>query len=565
MLLILFAWVLFFCLVVSIGLGFHKLFVSLLKQGNERYPDVFSAFWWGMIGLIASLQIYSLFLPVNWVGLVAMAVIGMASLIYAKDVVIKWREQLSSFEYLSRRNIVIFFLIVLSLGLLVYSASRKVTLYDTNLYHLNAMKWISDYPAVPGLANINTRLGINSSFFLFAALTDFWIYTNSSSHIALSLLLAVVSVQWIYTIFNPKSSFITKIFCTTTMPVIFAGSWSSEVASLSTDLSMFVLFLVFCLYLLKKKGRDLLLLIGLSGLVLSFKLSGIFAIVIAMVYLGRNLLLSTGLLFRKRLVVASLALVLFTAGGFMARNAVVSGWVLFPSPIGKLGLSWSVPEAETKELSATIMAWGRSPGPGYKNSVNKKFLEWFPPWVHSIKGKVEYRLFILGALLFAVAFYFKSPKEIWRNLGLEWFLVLFLSMSSIFLFIAVAPMLRFGALFFWTFFFSASLPVFFHFRKWLREPRMLFIVSVFMTLFVTGKSPSLKDIPVFRQIKKEESFQVRAVIASPEGETPELILWVPVKGDQCGNSQIPCGPEPVVVRQRKPGDISKGFLPYIKN
>jgi hypothetical protein len=41
--------------------------------------------------------------------------------------------------------------------------------YDTGLYGAQAVRWIQTYSAVPGLANLYGRLGINSSVFLFIA------------------------------------------------------------------------------------------------------------------------------------------------------------------------------------------------------------------------------------------------------------------------------------------------------------------------------------------------------------------------------------------------------------
>jgi hypothetical protein len=43
--------------------------------------------------------------------------------------------------------------------------------FDTGLYYLTTIRWAQDYPVVPGLANLHTRLGFNQSLFLFVRTT----------------------------------------------------------------------------------------------------------------------------------------------------------------------------------------------------------------------------------------------------------------------------------------------------------------------------------------------------------------------------------------------------------
>lgn len=561
MLLIIFAWAIFFCITLGVGLGLGKLVAKYFSDlKNPPAWDIFSSFWWGLIGVVGFLQIYSLFFPVNGRALLVVLALSLVSALFSRVAIVRAFSRITKFDYFNRKNIIVSLFIFAFLIFLLYSASKTSIWYDTFLYHLNAVRWISDYPAVPGLANIHTRLGFNSSFFLFAALTDFWIFTSSSSHIALSLLVAVIIVQWIYSIFFSKSSQAVKVFSALALPFILARSWNPEAASLSTDLSMFILFLVFCQYLLEKKREYILLLVGLSGLILSFKLSGILAIVILFVYLVKRLVVINNAKFRIKILIASTMLLLFTVGGFVARNVVISGWILFPAPAGNLNLPWSVPETKAKFISERIMGWGRSPGIGSYQSVNKKFLEWFTPWLINMRLQDEYKLFFLGFFFLVAGIYLRGARRNWKELSFEWALVSLLSFLSIVLWVAKAPLAILGLHFFWAFFAAISLPFALHFSRWLKNPLLLFSISLFITLAYAGYGPIPDEPPVFRHLKIEPSSEVKAIRGSPDGEEPELILWIPVKGDQCGNSQLPCSNVKVVVRQRVPGDISKGFL-----
>ena len=54
---------------------------------------------------------------------------------------------------------------------------------DNGLYYLNAIRWISDYRIVPGLANLHDRLGFNNSNFLLHAMLEPLTGRGYSAHI----------------------------------------------------------------------------------------------------------------------------------------------------------------------------------------------------------------------------------------------------------------------------------------------------------------------------------------------------------------------------------------------
>src|SRR5262249_38120630 len=104
----------------------------------------------------------------------------------------------------------------LLLLLVAYNSLLPISWHDTHSYHLNAVKWASTYPAVPGLVNLHARLAYNSSFHLFAALTDVWIFRDRSAHLALGFLLSMVSIQWIVCMTSTlgrRRHMVARVFC----------------------------------------------------------------------------------------------------------------------------------------------------------------------------------------------------------------------------------------------------------------------------------------------------------------------------------------------------------------
>ncbi len=564
MLLILAGWITLFLLIVGIGLGFISYLTSLVGYRKGEKLDLFTLFWLGIVFIIAFLQFYSIFYPINGRALIIFGSIFILSLVYAKERVKGLISELLKIKLLTRKNIAFVVLSVLVVSSLLYSASKEVVWYDTYLYHLNAVRWISDYPAVPGLANLYMRLGINSSLFLFAAFTDTWIFTSGSSHIALSLLLAVAIVQWLYVMVWQKASLQEKIFCALTLPFFIKGAWSKEVASLSTDLGMSIVFLVFSLEMLKKNSLKPLIISMLGALVITFKLTGLLIAPFLFLILLREVVGKHISARRKKIAIFSSILTLVIILGFIARSAILSGWPLYPIPFGKLNFSWTVPKKETVFLSQRIKTWAQVPGGNHIETLKLNFQEWFIPWFGRYQNSIEFRMFSISIILMIAIYGSENLYKVGKLLGREWLMSALIALGSIIVWFLAAPSLRFGSVFFWTLFALLATPLVIFLIKKFGLNELPIILSLILIILVTQNGPEFNEKLDLFELKKESSRFVKAIVVSPKWESPELIIWVPVKGDQCGNSQLPCSNKPVKLKQRVPGDFSKGFLPFGK-
>ena len=96
---------------------------------------------------------------------------------------------------------------------------------------------------------------------------------------------------------------------------------------------------------------------------------------------------------------------------------------------------------------------------------------------------------------------------------------------------------------------------------------VIFIYQVALNLpaFFMAAEPHLFTFP-YTQPQK-----LNRVVASPAGENPPLYIYMPAEDNKCGDSPIPCTPYAggllhvhQQIRQRVPGDLSKGFLPPIQ-
>jgi len=573
MILIICAWIYYFFLGLSIGAGLLKLIPRVAGGALTVRFGVFYQFWFGFAVVIGLLQLISLFLPISKI---AFIIISLLAIVFA---VINFKSVLTKltlfYQWLiTPKGFLSLLAICIMLLLVSYSANKEVTHTDTFIYHFNAVKWAKEYSVVPGLANLHNRLGFNSSFFLFGAFTEIGPYANESAHIALSFLMVVCLVHWFLVISNPRELMSKRIFCMVTfLFLVIHISFKMDIASLSTDHPMAVLTLIFCLVLLDKLDHKILLLLPLSAVAFTFKISG-------MLIVGTGLIALVGYLFllkhennkvvRKmelKIHTVSFILCCFIVSGFIIRNVIISGWLIYPFPIGNLHLPWSVPKPYVLDMIAWIKSFPKIPGGASPTTIaGNDFFFWFVKWFERFKQSGESVLFAWSMLaLFWSVFQIRSvPKFIYARLNI--LLLIVFSLASIVFWFISAPDLRFGSIYFFIFF-ASSVALLYEGSKYKNVLKnliyVLFIVQITREIpgYYIDRAPGLFTF-AYTEVPK-----LVRVIGSPPDQKPELYIYMPLEGNQCGNSPIPCTPyaggllhSHHFIRQRVPGDLSKGFL-----
>ncbi|HMF72495.1 MAG TPA: hypothetical protein VK616_13545, partial [Flavitalea sp.] len=387
-------------------------------------------------------------------------------------------------------------------------------------------------------------------------------------------LMVVCLVDWFLVISNPREQMSKRIFCMMTFLFLIVHiSFKMDIASLSTDHPMAVLTLIFCLVLLDKLDHKILLLLPLSAVAFAFKISG-------MLIIGTGLIAMVGYLFllkheKNRLVrkmelkihLTSFVLCCFIGSGFIIRNVIVSGWLIYPFPIGNLHLPWSIPKPYVLDMIAWIKNFPKIPGGASPTTIaDHGFFFWFTQWFEGFKQKTESMLFAWSLLaLFWSVFQIRSfAKFIYARLNIL-LLVLFSLASIVFWFIS-APDIRFGSIYFFIFFASSIVLVYEGSKYKNVLKNLIYVLFIFQIAreipgYYIDRTPGLFTF-AYTKVPK-----LVRVIGSPPDQKPALYIYMPLKGNQCGNSPIPCTPyaggllhSHHLIRQRVPGDLSKGFL-----
>lgn len=503
-------------------------------------------FWLGLVTVFGVLQVWSLFLPINTVALIFVFALAGVSFF------VSYRSGFR-FPKVNVRFVTVAAILLFGIS---YFASLSVGWPDTYGYHLIAVKWANLYKVVPGLANLYTRLGFNSSFFLFAAMVDNLILKDRSSHVALSLLTSVLALEFLWIFVKSKNKYL-KWFILLALPIFVEGIVHDvQVSSLSYDFAVLIIILAVCVELIENTKPSIIIASALSFMLVTVKLSGaFFAAGVVAFGLYKSIFLGK----RSFLILISTGTILLVP--YLIRNIILSGWPLYPLPLFRFNVSWAMPYERVAELFTVIKGWAIF-GLGWHAIIGKSFIEWFPLWFSQHMGSVDVRILFLAALLIlaSIPLKFLNRKTLGKNTGLA--ICALASFASIFYLLYSAPDLRFGGIFFWVFF--ASVGSFFLVKLTGKIPILGKILTIFLVFLIPYGSwpPRMDSYIMLRSIRWDQPGSRDIVRVSPKDGSPSFDVYVARSDSSCGNSELPCTSEVSNdFKEIVPGDISKGFAP----
>lgn len=343
--------------------------------------------------------------------------------------------------------------LVLMLLLLAHHFAGPLTNYDSGLYHLNAIQFAAEYPTIPGLANLQDRLGTNVSSFNLGALLANTPWGLDAVRLLVGLFVFLLSTDLTLRLMDGRrrtlrlpGTYVLVLAVLLSVPFLLAnpGYW---VTSPTADTVAFVMTVVAGAYLADAvASRDTTwaaVALVTASLAASIRTQlWVFAFLVAAALLvlwwtdpGRR-----GRV-RRRPRVLTLAGVLVSAVvlvTMMVRDVILSGWLLFPAGYLPLPVAWRVPD--TTAVRDWLLSWARDPGASPEQALNGWY--WLWPWVGrtlddwAVRGALGLAALAVVALL---ALRRTSPPEAPRTRVAGWGWLL-----------AVAPALGTLAIWFWT-------------------------------------------------------------------------------------------------------------------
>jgi len=493
----------------------------------------------GLAGITIMGSIISLFAPLGgWYIQVILLVPALLFMLINFSVKTeKLKNVFRGFHFSASMLLLASFLMILIIG------SWKIIHPDTLGYHMQTIKWIEEYKAVPGLVNLHPRYGYQGLWFVSCALFGFR-YLGTGSAVFVNI--AVLSWFFLFVIDKINKSCISsgsELKQILLWPLLFILSiWSYTqvrltAASASPDF-IATLLIWTVIYLAGKKkihnAADWLLILLFCFFAVTVKLSAAPVLLIAgagfIYFLKRK---------KYNLIFRAFVLLLIMAGPYVARNIITSGYIIFPSPFPDIAhADWKYDPASTALEKNYIMAYAKLPVEHTENEINEVLqmgiFEWLPYWW---KNKAVADKAILLLMLFGFFVSIFNIRKIVRE-GASFALVYFVSLTGVLFWFIQAPDPRFGFGFIIPLA-ALSLYHFFSSKNTIRLKQKFIVVLLWLlSLPVLGYS-AYRLVHFFspRQLIFSMGVQQTAyTIAECNG----IKYSIPQKGEDCGNLPLPC-------------------------
>jgi hypothetical protein len=256
---------------------------------------------------------------------------------------------------------------------------------DSWIYHFQSIRWINEYPIVPGLGNLHGRLAFNQSHFGFLALLNFFPYWNKG-YAAGGLLLLLMGIL------TAASVVLRDIPCKKLLFIlllIVIEPMAKYSASPSPDFAVSLIQVVGAIYLVcvlhpsptntLQRESDFLVVIFMAAALCSLKLSGlVFAAALGGVAMWA---FSDTTLIRKKVLLKAFLILIFFGLAHLARGVITSGVPLYPSTLGLfVQFDWSVPIDRIHNEAGWIYSCARTGSPCKDPALVMQDWSWINSW-----------------------------------------------------------------------------------------------------------------------------------------------------------------------------------------
>ncbi len=324
--------------------------------------------------------------------------------------------------------------------------------YDEGLYYTQTIKWISHYAAVPGLGNLESRLAMNSSWHLVAALFSFPSVKGAQMDDINGLLFVIIimySLGGIYKLLNKEFTLSNLLRAFLILPnFLFYFSIMGPAPDLVVTYYSLIIFILF-LEKIKQKtiqvfDENFILILVFSIFLFTVKLSALTVLPV---------LLYLAILQLKRMqwksILVMLIFALFTITPWMTRNVILSGYPLFPIPaLNIIQTDWKMSSESVQGVTCAAEGWAKMPMKDCNEVHKMKLSQWMPGWFASKKpyDKAIFAVLILWLVIMPVYGIFRITKSgagfFTENTG---YLVLYFTfLCGIAVWFFKAPDFRFG-------------------------------------------------------------------------------------------------------------------------
>ena len=257
---------------------------------------------------------------------------------------------------------------------------------DSSVYHIGLVDYAAKYPVIPGLANLHSRFGFNSTTYLLSAVfqNGFWGvegFRLANGFICILVLFEVV-IRVRKIVKSGSGDISDYVLLIGLNIVIYSAIWipSTSISSPNPDLPAALLLLMAIVYSSKAflVGDDKHYGLAFCVAVLSFTFRPVTAPLVVFLFS----LIAYQIFAQKRIqriTVVTLLLTGLLLSLVVIRNIVISGYLYYPSALRVSWLDWAVPKSSAEIDLNAIEAWAKTPAVPYAQVLQSN--SWIGGWI----------------------------------------------------------------------------------------------------------------------------------------------------------------------------------------
>ena len=390
------------------------------------------AIWWGLALTTIIVLGLSALTPMSE-PIVGIALVSVAALsAFGGTLLIRLSGVPSHRDEIRRSSTAIWCFAIVMVAAQIYwawTALGPVTNYDSGLYHLGAVAYASDYPAIPGIANLYPAFGYATAQFPLAAAFTQLGWAAESFRLINGFILGLVGLDLVARVFTRRFgpgtyALVIMVSVAWVALIALADYW---VTSPSQDTSAWLITSVAIAYLvdvvdpsattLDRMASTAVTIALLTTLVLVRSTLGAFALLalVVLVWSARSWFRSGVRMWLPAMLLSAIVVSAGT-GALIVRDYVLSGWLLFPLDLLPMNTAWQA--VNPAATSQAILGYHRDPTDIWTAAQG---WDWILPWVSRLPSQWEFWAALvlwLAATVLVIARR-RTLGSLWRPIALS--------------------------------------------------------------------------------------------------------------------------------------------------
>jgi len=555
-------------------LGLGRATARALRMRFPAHEQPFSHVWLGWAVSLIFLQLWHLFLPIDWrAGLC----LGVPGLVWSAPAVRRlWHRAGRTPRGYAAISAA---LLVLAGGWFAARGMLAPTVYDSGLYHFNAIRWLNEHQIPPGLGNLHGRLAYNQSYFCYPALLNLYPFFNRGHNAANSLLFFLLLAECLLSVLRALRNrrgraapgwrqSLPMLF----LPLLLFTAATTSLSAPTPDCAGFLLQIVLFLHLWRLLRRrssargirsEAGFVILVSAVSVTVKLSNaVYAMLCATVAVAfACTALRRSATSRARCLAPVLSVSGFCLLLSLCRSMLLSGYPLYPLTVARIPVDWAVPLDAARSEARSIAAWARNPTRAASEVLDSR--AWFAPWLKRTMKKqagcaVSYPVLLFGVFTAMLACAAATAARRGRARSQCVYLPATLpALGGLAYWFVAAPDPRFAGAQFWILAVAAGATLLAYENG--RIAVMPRTVVVFVGLGLPFLVWFLKHPDALARVSTAGYQPLPRAELSQQTTDSGLTLFVPVVSDQCWDSPLPSTPHFNPHLSLRDTSLSRGF------